>query len=183
MIDHITTKATEQGYLFKCSHCNKSQRLRAKTALNIFNKTFIDFSNDHKYCQPKVDGRGKYAPPPCDAHCLICGYKFSEQQGKVPLYRFGELSPSYAHLSCAGGVDYALFVVKGKEEWLYSFDASKVTGYEIGHHNLIVQGAWEWLYFWQGRCGSARNKAEAMQALENLRNQALATTNDGGAIG
>jgi len=149
MIEHITIEATESGYKFKCAHCKKLQRV--KSGKNIFNEAITTFTHVHEGCQPKVDGRGKTTPllrP--NTPCLVCGLEFGAGVGKVPLYRDDELKPFYTHLECA----------------------DKVIGYEGGHHNIVIRGAGEWLYFWRGECGEARNKHEAGEALFALMAEA-----------
>ena len=133
------------------SHCNRTQRLQAKTALSVFNSAIASFSRSHEQCQPKADKRGKSLPFKVDSPCLVCGLEFADGEGKVPLYCDDELRPYYAHLGCA----------------------DKVTGYLIGHHNIAVRGAGEWLYFWRGECGTARNKAEAGLLLDELCNRMI----------
>ena len=145
MIEHITIEATESGYIFRCDHCKKLQRVKA--GKNIFNEAITTFTHSHAGCQPKVDGRGKTTPllrP--NTPCVVCGLEFGTGEGKVPLYRVDQLNPAYAHLECA----------------------DKVLGYEVGHHNIVVRGAGEWLYFWRGGCGVARNKAKAVRLLDAL---------------
>jgi hypothetical protein len=145
MKEHIMIEATESGYIFRCDHCKKLQRVKA--GKNIFNEAITAFTHAHGDCKSKVDGRGKTTPllrP--HTPCVVCGLEFGKGEGKVPLYRDGELRPFYAHPECAG----------------------KVVGYEVGHHNIVGRGAGEWLYFWRGACGSARNKAEAGDALFEL---------------
>jgi hypothetical protein len=145
MNEHITIQATESGYLFKCTHCKKLQRV--KSGKGNFNEAVTAFTHTHAGCKPKVDGRGKTTPL-LRKHtpCVVCGLEFGEGEGKVPLYRDGELYPAYAHLECA----------------------DKVLGYHIGHHNIVVMGAGEWLYFWRGGCGEARNKADALLAIDMI---------------
>jgi hypothetical protein len=145
MNEHITIQATESGYLFKCTHCKKLQRV--KSGKGNFNEAVTAFTHTHEGCKPKADGRGKTTPllrP--NTPCLVCGLEFGKGEGKVPLYRDDELKPFYAHLECAG----------------------KVVGYHVGHHNVIVASKGEWLCFWRGRYGAARNKAEAVRLLGRL---------------
>lgn len=142
--EHITIQATESGYIFKCDHCKKLQRV--KSGKGIFNEAITTFTHAHEGCEPKTDGRGKTTPLLRYASCLVCGLVLDKNGGKVPLYCDGELRPFYAHFECA----------------------DKVVGYEVGHHNIVVRAIGEWLYFWRGECGEARNKAEALLAIDMI---------------
>lgn len=157
MNEHIITVKHGQGKALKCLHCGTSVRLKLKKGLMNFAKELADFSRVHADCKPKPDGRAlRYAKPkppaespPC---CLICGNEFKPMDGKIPLYRHDQLSPAYSHVECYGNV---------------------IGGYQVGHHNLIVHSTSEWLYFWQGECGVARNRAEAKRALSELCNKLI----------
>lgn len=158
-MNHIITTKNGQGKALKCLHCNRFSRLKLKKGLMNYAKELADFERIHQYCQPQADGRGlRYAKPtqPVIGEAILCegcNKVIEKGDAKIPLYRTNRLNPIYTHPDCLD----ELIAFVGK--WV---------NYRIGHHNLVVQSECEWLYFWQGRCGSARNKAEAGRLLGEL---------------
>lgn len=151
MNNHIITTKNGQGKQLKCLNCNGRSRLKLKGGLMTFATELASFERIHADCLPKVDGRAKQGKPEQviiskAILCEVCAKIISKSDGKIPLWRADSLKPFYCHVGCEGGV----------------------TGYQVGHRNLIVQSEGEWLYFWRGACGSARNKHEAGEALFEL---------------
>lgn len=167
---HVIVTNNGQGKALKCLHCDKFSRLKLKKGLMNFAKELAEFERIHQYCKPKIDGRGKQLANPSEPkpHCLICGKEFEQGEGKVPLYRNDQLSPAYGCVRCVGVQDYAVI---DSSEWLYSWVYTGAADYQVGHHNIVVRSECEWLYFWRGECGVARNKAEAIKQLEILRSE------------